>query len=178
MKPLRLVFVVLTLLRAIPAQADVPPEYKLKAAFLFNFAKFVNWPPKVFVDTTTPIVIGVLGDDPFGTALEEIVHGRTINGRPLTIHRARRLEELPDCHLLFISRSEQKNMGDILTRLSERPVLTVSDTADFLNAGGAIGFLMEGQSIRFEIDAGTAERAGLKIDAQLLSLAKTVRGKG
>ena len=162
-------------LLASQLHAEVSPEYKLKAAFVFNFAKFIEWPPQAFDGDTNSIVIGILGDDPFGTALEEIVHGRTINGRSLTIQRARRLEELKACHLLFISRSEQQKLKNILAQLAERPVLTVSDTPDFLDGGGAINFLMEGRNVRFEINAGAAERAGLKIDAQLLSLAKTVR---
>jgi hypothetical protein len=158
-----------------PARAEVSPEYKLKAAYLFNFAKFVDWPPGTFAEAKAPIVIGVLGEDPFGKALEEMVQARTINGRPLIIQRARQLDELKTCQLLFISRSEQQHLKNILTQLNERPVLTVSDADNFLDDGGTIGLLMEGRSVRFEINAGTAERTGLKIDAQLLNLAKAVR---
>ena len=177
MKQLRITWALLAALVACshPARAQASPEYKLKAAYLFNFAKFVDWPSNTFAEATTPIVIGVLGEDPFGTVLEEIVQGRTINGRPLTIQRARRLEELKTCQLLFISRSEQQRLKNILTQLGERPVLTVSDADNFLDGGGTIRLLMEGRSVRFEISAVASERAGLKIDAQLLNLARAVR---
>jgi hypothetical protein len=156
-------------------RADTSPEYKLKAAYLFNFTKFVDWPTNAFADAKAVMVIGVLGEDPFGNSLEEIVQNRTINGRSLAIQRVRRVEELKNCQLLFISRSEQSHLKSILAGLDGRPVLTVSDADDFLDNGGTISLVLDGRNIRFEINAGTAERAGLKIDAQLLSLAKTVR---
>ena len=162
-------------LAVLPARAEVSPEYKLKAAYLFNFAKFVEWPAKAFTDPASPIVIGVLGTDPFGDALDQIIKGRAINGRPLTIRRAQRGAELTSCHLVFISRSEQARLPATLAPFADQATLTVSDADEFLTAGGAIHLVLEDQKVRFAINAGAAERAGLKIAAQLLSLAKVVQ---
>jgi hypothetical protein len=162
------------LLIALPALGDVSAEYKLKAGLLFNIAKFVEWPATAHAYAASPIVIGVLGDDPFGPALEEIVRDRPINGRLVVIQRARRLEELPVCHVLFISDSERGRQVAILAQLGDRPVLTISESADFVSRGGVIRLLMEDQKVKFEVNAGAAEQAQLKISAQLLSLAKTV----
>src|SRR5689334_16419660 len=95
------------------AEAAVTPEYQLKAVFLFNFTQFVEWPPQAFADANSPLVIGVLGDDPFGAYLDETVRGETVNGRPLTVQRYASVEEASKCHVLFISHSEAARQADI-----------------------------------------------------------------
>jgi hypothetical protein len=153
-----------------PAEA-VSPEYKLKALVLFSFAKFVEWPPEAFSQPDSPIMIGVLGDDPFEEVLDQIVRGRTINGRPLVIKRSKRVQDLKSCNVLFISSSEQERESQILASLQGLPVLTVGETQQFLSNGGIIRLKMKQQKVRFNIRAQVAERAGLKLSSQLLSLA-------
>jgi hypothetical protein len=161
---------VMMLLAVRPALA-VAPEYKLKALVLYSFAKFVEWPSDAFSQTNSPIVIGVLGEDPFGEVLDEIVRGRTINGHPLLIKRSKRVQDSKDCHVLFISASEAERESQILASLKGLPVLTVGETQQFLPDGGIIRLKVRQQKVRFTIRAQTAERAGLKLSSQLLSLA-------
>jgi len=149
-------------------------EYQIKAACLYNFAKFVDWPPAVFPDRTSPIVFGILGEDPFGDTLERITKNKTINGRALTIKRSRRVEDLKDCQVLFISRSDQAHLGQILTALKGLSILTVSDTEEFLADGGIINFKMQNDKVRFEVNVATAQSAALKISSELLDLAIAV----
>src|SRR5437867_10886401 len=161
--PSSILALLLAVCLVLPANADTSPEYKLKALVLFNFAKFVDWPPQAFPNTTKPIVIGVLGEDPFNGVLDEIVRGRTINGRSLTIKRSERVEDLKDCHVLFISASEKSRHPQILANLSGSNVLTVSDTDGFLAHGGMVRFLMVDKKLRFASNVAAAEHAGLKI---------------
>ncbi len=156
------------------AQSDTTREYQIKAAFLFNFAQFVKWPVESFVRPDAPFKIGILGDDPFGSALDEIIRGETINGHPLTVVRAQRIEDLKDCQLIFVSRSEDSHVGEILAQLDSRPVLTVSEVESFARNGGDINFYLTDGKIRFEINPQSAQRSGLKISSQLLTLGKIV----
>ena len=149
-------------------------EYQIKAAFLFNFAKFVEWPYKAFPNEISPLVIGVLGEDPFGHVLEELVENQTINGRKLVIKRFRRIEELKICHILFISPSEKKAVPEILASLKNRHILTVSDIDRFAARGGIICFVQQNSSIHFEINVEAAKTAELKISSKLLRLAQVV----
>jgi len=159
------------------ARADESPsfEYQVKAACLYNFAKFVDWPPSVFPGPKSPIVFGILGEDPFGKSLETIIRNKTINGRPLTIKRSQRVEDLKDCHVLFISRSEQAGLPQIMTGLKGLNILTVGDTEEFLTDGGIINFKMQDSKVRFEINVASAQHAALKISSELLDLAIAVR---
>ena len=167
---------VVVLLGAEACGAEAPSfEYQVKAACLYNFAKFVDWPPRAFADRNSPIVFGILGDDPFGNALEAIIKNKTVNGRTLTIKRSRRVEDLKDCHVLFISRSEQTRDAQILKSLEGLSILTVSDTEEFLADGGIINFKMQNNKVRFEANVATAQRAALKISSELLDLAIAVR---
>jgi hypothetical protein len=151
------------------------PEYQVKAACLYNFAKFVDWPPRAFADQKSPIVFGVLGENPFGNTLEGIIKNKTINGRTLMIKRSRRAEDLKDCHILFISHSEEARQAQILKSLEGLSILTVGDTEEFLANGGIINFKMQNNKVRFEVNKVTAERAALKISSELLDLAIAVR---
>jgi len=150
-------------------------EYQLKAAFLFNFAQFVKWPPDSFTNADAPFYIGILGDDPFGSALEETIQGETINNHRLTVVRAQRIEDLKDCQMIFVSRSEEGHVGEILSQLGSRPVLTVSEVESFARNGGDIDFYLSAGKVRFEINPQSAQRCGLKISSQLLSLGKLVK---
>ncbi len=156
------------------AQTTPSREYQIKAVFLFNFIQFVEWPPAAFPDDSTPIRIGVLGDDPFGPALEEAVRGESIRNRSLVVRRAHRLEEIQDCQLLFICKSEQRKLDNILSRLGNRPVLTVSEVTGFTRQGGIIAFYQDGKKVRFEINSTTAQKSGLKLSSQLLGLGRIV----
>lgn len=151
-------------------------EYQVKAAFLYNFAKFIEWPDAAFDDTTSPFIIGVLGEDPFGITLEQAVSGKTIRGRKLVIRRFIR-GQLVNAHILFISSSEEKNLGQILENMRGSNILTVGNMERFARGGGAINFVMKGNKVRFEINIAAAERVGLKINSRLLRLAKIVDGK-
>jgi hypothetical protein len=155
---------------------DALSEYQVKAAYLFNFLKFVDWPEDAFADPLAPIVIGVVGDDPFGNALPQVVIGKTVQGRDLVIHIYRTGEDLRGAHILFISASERKRLPMILSSLRGTSVLTVADTAGFLDAGGMIQFLNENERVRFAINVDATSRAKLKVSSKLLSLAKMVGG--
>ncbi len=149
-------------------------EYQVKAVFLFNFLQFVEWPATVFPDQNSPIRIGVLGDDPFGSALEEAVRDEAINHRRLIVNRSHRVEDLRDCQLVFISKSENRRIDAILPLLNSHPVLTVSEVEGFARHGGVIAFYQDGKKVRFEINIGTAQRLGLKMSSELLRLGKIV----
>lgn len=147
-------------------------EYEVKAVFLFNFVQFVKWPPSSFSDASAPYVIGILGSDPFGKALENTIRGEIVEGRKLTLRRAQRVEDLAGCHVIYISLSEEGRVGEILSSLRSTNALTVSDIAQFCRQGGMIGFVIEGGKVRFEIKSATAKNAGLQISSRLLKLAK------
>jgi hypothetical protein len=167
----------LLLLAFVPVHAqDQSKEYQLKAAFLFNFAQFVKWPPDSFTSPDAPFCIGILGDDPFGSALEETIQGETVNGHKLTVVRAGSIAELKACQLIFVSRSEEGRVGEIISQLGSKPILTVSDVQSFARAGGDIDFYLADGKIRFEINPKAAGRCGLKISSQLLNLGRIVEG--
>ena len=153
------------------AQASQPSEYQVKAAFLFNFAKFVEWPPETFAGETSPLVIGILGDNPFGTDLERTVAGKLINNRPITIRSFPTAAEAANCHILFISSSEKKRLPDIIQSLHGTAVLTVGETDQFIASGGMVNFVQEASKIRFQINDDAAKAARLKISSKLLTLA-------
>jgi hypothetical protein len=123
-----------------PPRSAVAQEYDLKAAFLFNFAQFVDWPADAFATPTTPITIGVLGDDPFGASLDALVAGETIRNRPLAVRRYHTVEQIDSCHILFVSSSEVAQLDHIAKTLAHRSILTVGETKDFAADAGIIGF--------------------------------------
>ena len=152
-------------------------EYEVKAAWLLNFARFVNWPTNAFTSSASPIVVGVAGKDPFGRSLEEAFNGKTVKGRPLVVKRPATDLELRQCHILFVSVSERRRFRDISEKLRTQAVLTVGEADDFLDAGGIVNFVLKEKSIRFEINVQAAQTAGLKMEANLLKVAVSVRGK-
>jgi hypothetical protein len=153
------------------AQESQPSEYQVKAAFLFNFAKFVEWPPGSFAGAKSPMVIGILGDNPFGGDLEQTIQNKTINNRLIVVKPAHSLAEATNCQVLFISASEKQRLPEIFGGLRGTSVLTVSETDGFTGAGGMINFVWEGKKVRFEINNDAAKKANLKINSKLLGLA-------
>ena len=160
------------------AQGASPTEYQIKAAFLYNFARFVEWPASALPDSARALILGILGEDPFGPEIDRIVEGKTVNGRRLEIRRLKDTDSLNGCHILFVSTSEGRRLPRILEALRLLPVLTVGDFESFAGRGGIIDFVLEENRIRFEINQEAAERAGLKISSKLLKLATLVREPG
>ncbi len=148
-----------------------PSEYQIKAAFLYNFAKFVEWPPQAFAGPKSPMVIGVLGKNVFGDDLEQTIRNKTINGHPFQFKEVHSVTEATNCHILFISASERDRLPKILSGLRNADVLTVSETGHFIEAGGMINFVIEDNRVHFQINDAAAKKAGLKISSKLLSLA-------
>ena len=157
----------------LSGQTPTSPEYQVKAVFLFNFAQFVDWPPKAFSEAQTPLVIGVLGEDPFGPYLDETVRGEKVKDRPLVVQRYRRLGEIKTCHVLFISRSETDRLEQILASVKGRNILTVGDAEDFALRGGMIQLVTEKNKIRMRINLEAVKAAGLTISSKLLRVAET-----
>jgi hypothetical protein len=155
----------------VMAQDAAPTEYQIKAAFVYNFAKFVEWPHEAFPDPASPIVIGVLGDNVFGDNLQKMVSNKAINNRPLQFKEFRSVAQATNCHILFISTSEKSKFSKVIEGLKGTSVLTVGESADFIGAGGMINFVLESNKVRFQINDDAAKKAGLKISSKLLSLA-------
>lgn len=152
-------------------------EYRLKAAILYNIARFVEWPAAAFADAGSPIVMCVVGADPFGAGvLDEMLRGRTVGARSVTIRRLP--EPAAGCHLVFIPYSEKKRVGDIIDRLKSSSVLTISEVDRFTEQGGIIGLTTDGDRIRFDVNASAAEHAKLTVSARLMALASAVRRGG
>ena len=156
------------------AQVKAAPEYSLKAAYLFNFTQFVEWPSNSFASAAAPLVIGVLGEDPFGGALDQAVKDKTVRGRSFEIRRYKQVGDVNGCHVLFVCASEARRVTGILAATRKSGILTVSDIDRFAEQGGVIDFTMENNKIRFQVNLNAAAAAELKISAQLLNLARKV----
>jgi hypothetical protein len=162
-------------LAALPIRAQAPPtEYQVKAVFLFNFSQFVDWPATAFADGRAPLVIGVLSSDPFGAMLDEIVRGETVKGRPLTVRRYQSLDQVDNCHILFVDRSQDAQFDTIVAALKDRSVLTVGDFEGFARRGGVIRFVTVGNRIRLRVNLAAAQAANLTISSKLLRPATIV----
>ncbi len=149
-------------------------EYQIKATFLYHFLQFVEWPDDALADDSQQIVVGILGEDPFGAVLDNALAGKTIRGKKLVIRRYTSPGEVTDCHLLFISASEEDRLPDVLRSLALLPVLTIGETARFTQHGGAIKLFEFKNKVRFEINLEVAQRARLKVSSRLLKLARVV----
>lgn len=156
------------------ALAAAPTPAQVEAVFLFNFSQFVDWPPQAFAAANSPIVIGVLGEDPFGGTLDEVVRGEVVNGRALAVRRFQSIEQLLDCQILFISRTERSRLAPILEKLKGRSILTVSDLEGFARYGGMIRFVLMDNKIRLRINLEAAKSAGLTLSSKLLRPAQIV----
>jgi hypothetical protein len=154
------------------AQTAISKEYQIKAVCLYNFAQFVAWPPKVFTSPDQPFLIGILGDDPFGTFLDDTVKGENVDGHPLVIRRYSSIEDVDDCQILFVSSSESGQLGAILSALKGKSILTVGDKEDIIRGGGMVRFFVENNKLRLKINPEAAKDAGLTISSKLLRLAQ------
>ena len=150
-------------------------EYRVKAEFLYNFARFVEWPEGSQDKDREAVVIGILGEDHFGPILETIIRGKNVGGKRVRVKRMEHLaEETGGCHLLFISRSQTRHLAEILRRVQGRSVLTVGDSEGSARRGTVISFLIEDETVQFEVNLQAAERAGIKISSRLLRSARIV----
>lgn len=159
---------------AICAGLSKSKEYELKAAFVYNFTKFIEWPPQSFATVDAPIVIGVLGDCALGPQLDKLVKDRTVHGRSLVVTQVENVEQALLTHVLFVSRSESALYHDIRPSIQDRAILIVGESQSFLLRDGAIKFVMEAGVPRFEINMRPVDRAGLRMSSQLQKLAKIV----
>jgi YfiR/HmsC-like len=156
------------------AQPAAPGEYQLKAAFLFNFAKFVDWPATTFANSQARFSVCILGTDPFGSTIDELLQGKTVEDRPVAVERSNQIATVRHCQMVFVSASEKSRVREILDGLKGTNALVVGETDGFAAAGGAIQFAIEENRVRFLINTDAADRAGLKVSSKLLSLAHVV----
>ncbi len=152
-------------------------EYQVKAAYLYKFAPFIDWPAHAFASPTSPLVLCVVGEDPFGRLLDRAVAGQKLGARPLEVRRLVRAERAAGCHILYLSGSKAQTIGDGLASLRGAPVVTVTDEARSPQDRGVIHFVVRGRNVRFQIDEEAAQRNGLNISSKLLSLAVSVKAR-
>lgn len=170
----RLFVILLSLWFATSAfsQSKRPEEYQVKAVYLFNFGKFVEWPERAAKGPDFPIC--VLGVDPFGSTLDSVLAGEVINDRKLVAKRISNFRDAAGCRIVFISSSETSRFKEILAEAQTLPILTVSDAATFLSAGGMIQFVIRDNKVRFDVSLAPADKAGLTLSSQLLKVAAQV----
>lgn len=161
-------------LLAIPAKAQVD-EYRVKAAFLLNFAKFVDWPAEAFHDPSTPIAICIAGRNPFGGALRSAVDGKSVAGRAFVVREGVEAGDSANCHILFVPGTDKARIRSVLSQSSSLPALSVGESDGFATDGGVVNFRLENATVRIEINAESARRKNLRISAKLMSLAKVVK---
>jgi hypothetical protein len=185
MKKVGTLIVIISLLTAMAlsghaegVESSDSSEYLIKAGFIYNFAKLVEWPTTAFAQPDSPIIIGILGDDPFGATLDRIVADKKINGRGFVVKRlkwTRELKDLRDCNILFVSSSEREHMDSVVDAVKWLPVLTIGDVPGFARRGGIMNFTLEDNKIRFEVNVEAAKHADLTISSRLLTLARIVQ---
>ena len=163
---------------AVRAQPAPPTEYEIKAAFLYNFAKFVEWPADAFADSLAPFAIGIVGADPFGPVIDRTLDGKRVHGRRLAVRRYTNAPPVAGCHLLFFGETDSTLLYRSLQSVAGSTVLTVGEADRFLDWGGTIRFVLESNKVRFEIDVARAEAARLRISSKLLRVARALRGVG
>lgn len=162
-------------LLAGPAGADPSPsrEHRVKAVFLFNFAQFVDWPDSAFAGPGEPLIVGILGEDPFHSFLDEVVSGESVRNRPIVVKRFKNPEEIKACHVLFIGSGEVPRLDAILASLKARHILTVGESEKFYARGGMVCFATEGGKVRLRINLEAVQAAHLAVSSKLLRLADT-----
>jgi YfiR/HmsC-like len=160
------------------SDASDSSEYLIKAGFIYNFAKFVDWPSAAFAQPDSPIVIGILGTDPFGNLIDRIIENKKIGARGLVVKRLKwgtDLKELKECKILFVGASEKAHLDDLLQIVKTLPILTVGEAPGFAERGGVIRFVLEDNRVRFEINVEAAHQADLTISSRLLTLARIIQ---
>ncbi len=175
----RMLSLIILVAGALQLYAQAPEtafdEYQVKAAFLYNFAKFVEWPPGTFANSTDPIGICIVGQNPFGSALENMVQGKKVGERAFVVRRFPDTQQAKSCQILFIGAGEWKRVRSLLDTLKGAAVLTVGETDDFTSSGGVIAFQLQGTRVRIQISLEAAQRARLRISSKLLSLAEIAK---
>ena len=160
------------------SDASDSSEYLIKAGFIYNFAKFVEWPAAAFPQPDSPIVIGILGTDPFGNLIDRVVENKKIGARGLVVKRLKwgtDPKDLKDCKILFVGASEKAHLDDLVQMVKSLPILTVGETPGFAERGGVIRFVLEDNRVRFEINVEAAHQADLTISSRLLTLARIIQ---
>ncbi|HEX3627939.1 MAG TPA: YfiR family protein [Verrucomicrobiae bacterium] len=157
------------------AQDSQPSKYQIEAAFIYNFARFVDWPTQAFTDASSPMTIGIFGKNRFGSTLAQTINGKSVRGHPLQFKECGSLAEAARCQVLYISDSEKSRLSKDISGLNGASILTVSETDDFIAQGGMIDLKIIDQKMRFDINNSAAKAAGLTISSKLLSLAISVK---
>jgi hypothetical protein len=153
--------------------AQKPPlEYQLKAAFLFNFTRFIDWPADAFTSPSAPFVIGIVGNDPFGNYLDEMVRGEKTGDHPIIVQHYRTAKDISNCQLLYINLQSAESIKEALSNINPHNVLTVSDADKFMKQGGDVRFFEEDNKIKIQINMAAAKASGLEISSKLLRIAK------
>ena len=170
----RFIITILLLFTNFPLEAMKQParEYELKAVFLFNFTQFVDWPPSSFDTDQSPLVIGVLGDNPFGSYLDETVSGESIKSHPVVVHYYKNVEDVQACHVLFVTLTEITKRKKVLVTLKGKDILTVSDAQQFAAEGGMIRFFIANNKIKLQINLESAKASKMVFSSKLLRLAE------
>lgn len=156
----------------ITAQSTAVSSAEIKAAFLYNFATFSEWPSEAFSNSNSPFTIGILGDNPFGTVLNDIIRNETKEGHPLTVKYFNKIEDVKNCQILFVNMPKSDTQVQAITALKKQNVLTVSDTPDFVSKGGMIRFFIENNKLRFQVNLGAVKEGNIVISSKLLRLAE------
>jgi hypothetical protein len=170
----RLLLALMLLQLVLGAHAQTSREDQIKAAFVYNFTKFIEWPSKSFTDANAAIVIGVLGDSPMAAVLVDVVRDRKVNGRPIIVRTIQGAADAASTHLLFVSATENSRWAQLQAAIETRPVVTVGESPSFTQTGGTIKFIVQDDKLHFVINMAAAERSGVKISAQLQKLAAAV----
>jgi preprotein translocase subunit Sec61beta len=157
---------------------DPPPEYAVKAAFIYNFTQFITWPDDAFASTDAPFVIATVGGDPFAGALEKAMEGKTVGNRPIVVKHFADADDIGPCQVLFVPAAADADLAADLSKVGKNPILTVGESQAFLDSGGCIRFFIEDNRMRFAIDPDVAAAARLKIAARLMQLAKIYKKNG
>ena len=150
-------------------------EYLIKAGFIYNFANLVQWPSNAFAQPDSPIVIGILGEDPFGTILDRVLAGKRVNGRAFLVKRLKSVLDLKECHIVFVSSSELTHLAEAIHSVKGMPILTIGEIPGFAKRGGIINLVLEDNKVRFEVNVEAAKEADLNISSRLLALARIVQ---
>jgi hypothetical protein len=159
-------------------------EYLIKAGFIYNFANLVQWPASSFSQADSPIVIGIVGEDHFGTTLDRVLQGKKVNGRPFAIKRfhatsqLQKASDVKECQILYVSSSEMAHLGEVLQLVKGSPVLTIGEMPGFAKSGGMINLVVEDNRVRFEVNVDAAKEADLSISSRLLALARIIQSPG
>jgi len=170
---LKIGVVIAVVTATIPCRADAPTrEYLVKAAFIYNFTQFIQWPDAAFASKDSPFVVATLGVDPFDGALDDALAGKIVANHSVTVQHFTSVDAIGSCQLLFVPASQNSALGALFAKLNGVPVLTVGESDAFTPAGGGIRFFLEDKKMRFEIDPDPITSVGIKISAKLMKLAR------